>query len=295
MYYLVYGILYLVSLLPLRGLYLVSDFLYFLAYHIIGYRKKVVMQNLDRAFPEKSKAEKIRIARRFYLNLIDSFVEALKLLSVGDRFIEKQFTGNWEVLNDLYKTGRSCQILVGHTFNWEWGNYALARKVSYKFLAVYMPLSNKIFERLFLSLRQKSGAIMLPATEMKSSMIPHRGTQYALGLVADQSPGSPSRAYWIQFFGQKTAFIPGPEKGARSGNIPVVFAHIEKKRRGYYNAVFSMGEVNPGSTPEGEITIKYARYMESVIRQFPDMWLWSHKRWKHPFQPSYPLNFLNET
>jgi KDO2-lipid IV(A) lauroyltransferase len=292
MYYLVYGILYIISLLPLRGLYLIADLLYLLAYYVIGYRKKVVMENLDRAFPEKTRAEKIRIAKRFYKNLIDSFIETLKLLSAGGRFIDKHFTGNWEFLNELYKTGKSCQILVGHTFNWEWGNYALARHVRYKFLAVYMPLSNKVFERLFLTLRQKSGAVMLPATTMKNSMIPHRGTQYALGLVADQSPGNPAKGYWIRFFGQKTAFIPGPEKGARAGNIPIVFARLEKKRRGYYHAVFSMGEENPAHTREGEITIKYARYMESTIRQFPDMWLWSHKRWKHAFQPSYPLNFL---
>lgn len=293
MYYLVYSFLYLISLLPLWALYLISDGFYVITYYLAGYRKKVVMTNLEIAFPEKPVAERKKIARKFYHNLIDSFIETIKMLSASDRFLRSHFTGNWEFLNNFYQTGKSCQILLGHTFNWEWGNYAMGRSVRYKFLGVYMPITNKLLNRLFLTLRAKSGTVLLPATDMKGSMIAHRGTQYALGLVADQSPGNPAKAYWIRFFNRPTAFIPGPEKGARSGNIPVVFAHIEKRRRGYYNVVFSMGEENPAQTKEGEITTRYARYMEQTIQKFPDMWLWSHKRWKHEYKDQYPLSFVN--
>lgn len=287
MYYVVYSLLFLISLLPLRVLYIISDGIYGLVYYVIGYRKKVVMDNLLIAFPEKTEKERKHIAKKFYRNLIDSFIETIKMLSASDSFLLKHFTGNWEFLNEFYKTGKSCQLLLGHTFNWEWGNYAFARKVKYKFLGVYMPINNKIFNRLFLKIRSRSGTVLLPASDMRKSMIPHRGTQYALALVADQSPSNPSKAYWIKFFGRLSGFIPGPEKGARAGNIPVIFAYIEKKRRGYYNVVFSMGTEHPLQTKEGEITVNYVRYLENVIRKHPDMWLWSHKRWKHVWKSEY--------
>lgn len=135
------------------------------------------------------------------------------------------------------------------------------------------------------------GHQMPPTTDMRKSMIPHRSTQYVLGLAADQSPSNLHNAYWIPFFGRLTAFIPGPEKGARAGNIPVVFAYIEKNRRGYYNVVFSMGEENPADTAVGEITTRYARFMEEVITRMPGMWLWSHRRWKHPWKSEYQNTF----
>lgn len=294
MYYIVYSLLYLFSLLPMWVLYLISDAFYALIYYIIGYRKKVVMDNLLIAFPEKTVQERTRIAKQFYHNLIDSFIETIKILSASEAFILKHFTGNWEFLNEFHKTGKSCQILLGHTFNWEWGNFAFARKVNYKFLGVYMPIANKLFNRIFLKMRSRTGTILLPATNMRASMLPHRNTQYTLGLVADQSPGSPQRAYWLPFFGRMTGFIPGPEKGARVSNIPIIFAFISKKRRGYYHLTLSMGEENPAHTKEGEMTFRYARFLEKVINENPDMWLWSHKRWKHAWSSEYPHTFLTD-
>jgi KDO2-lipid IV(A) lauroyltransferase len=287
MYYIVYGLLYLVSLLPMRVLYILSDAIYILVYRILGYRRKVVLDNLQVVFPEKSLAERKKIAGKFYHNFIDSIIESLKMVSASDGYIMKRVSGNWEVLNNLYKTGRSCQIHLGHTFNWEWANLAGAKAMHYTFLGVYMPINNKIFDRLFRRLRSKSGTVLLPATEMRTAMLPWRAKQYCIGLVADQSPSAPEKSIWLNFFGKPTGFVPGPETGARAGNIPVVFANIEKPRRGYYKVVFTLAEDQPASLEKGELTLRYARYLENVIKQQPDMWLWSHRRWKKEWKEEY--------
>ncbi|WP_205508489.1 lysophospholipid acyltransferase family protein [Longitalea arenae] len=294
MYYIVYGLLYLVSLLPLRVLYVLSDAFHVLVYRILGYRRKVVLGNLELVFPEKTLAERKKIASRFYRNFIDSIIESLKMVSASDAYIQKRVSGNWEVLNDLYKTGRSCQIHLGHTFNWEWANLAGAKEMHYTFLGVYMPIKNKIFDRLFRKLRSKSGSVLLPATDMRKAMIPWRNRQYCIGLVADQAPANPEKSFWLNFFGKPTPFVTGPETGARAGNIPVVFANIEKPRRGYYKVDFTLAEMEPGALDRGELTLRYARYLEKVIRQQPDMWLWSHRRWKRAWKEEYISLWIGE-
>lgn len=294
MYYIVYGLLYLVSLLPLRVLYILSDGFYVLVYHILKYRRPIVFSNLQIAFPEKTPAERIAIAKKFYKNFIDTFIETIKMVSASDAYIRKRVSGNWEVLNDLYKTGRSCQIHLGHTFNWEWANLAGAKEMPYTFLGVYMPITNKVLDRLFRRLRAKSGTVLLPATDMRKAMLPWRNRQYCIGLVADQAPSAPEKSFWLNFFGKPTGFVTGPETGARASNIPVVFANIEKPRRGYYKVVFTLAEVQPANFERGALTLRYARYLEDVIRRQPDMWLWSHRRWKREWKEEYKHLWVGE-
>jgi KDO2-lipid IV(A) lauroyltransferase len=293
MYYFVYGILYLISLLPLFILYLISDAFYILIYYIIGYRKNIVMQNLAIAFPGKTIVERKKIAKQFYRNFIDNFIEAIKVLSASDDFIQKRFTGNWEVVNNVHKTGKSCQFLLGHTFNWEYGNHAVSLNINYKLLVVYMPITNKVIDRIFYTLRTRAKAVLLSATNMRKEMMPHRNSTYALALAADQNPGRPDRAYWLNFFDRPTPFVTGPEKGARGGNLPVLFCHIQKPKRGYYHMEFMLGEEDPASLRHGELTVRFARYLEEVIRKNPDMWLWSHRRWKHEWNAGYQKQWID--
>ncbi len=294
MYYLVFGFFYLLSLLPMRLLYVISDGVYALVYYIIGYRKKVVMQNLEIAFPEKSIAERTKIARAFYHNLIDSFIETIKLVSASQSFLEKRVTANWEVLEPLYKSGKSCQLHLGHTFNWEWGHHVLGSFTKYQVLVVYMPLSNAVMEKIMYKLRTRQGNKFIAAGNMSKSMDQYRDTRYLLGLVADQSPGNLANAYWMNFFGRPTGFVSGPEKGARAADLPVLFTHIVKPRRGYYQAKLEIASLHPAECREGELTLMYARYMEKVIRANPEMWLWSHRRWKHPWNEKYTNNWIGE-
>ncbi|HTQ65230.1 MAG TPA: lysophospholipid acyltransferase family protein [Puia sp.] len=288
MYYLVYGLLYLISLLPMPILYLFSDGVYAFLYYVIGYRKKVVMDNLAMAFPKKTDAERKRIAKDFYRNFVDNFIETLKFISAGKEFMLKRFiVDNPELYEKIYNEGRKCQLHLGHNFNWELANVAMPFLTRFTFIVVYMPLGSKIFDRFFMSLRTRTGSVMLPATEMSKSMVPYRSTQYMLALVADQSPGSPSNAYWLDFFGYPTPFVRGPERGARAGDIPVLFAYLYKKKRGYYRGKLELGSDNPGQLPEGELTRRYVDFLERNIREQPSLWLWSHRRWKHEWKEEY--------
>ncbi|MBS1596711.1 MAG: lysophospholipid acyltransferase family protein [Bacteroidetes bacterium] len=293
MYYFTYSCFYLVSLLPMRALYFIADGIYFIVYYLFGYRREVVMNNLLIAFPEKTEQERIRIAKQFYRNFIDSFIEVIKLISASDSFLQKRFSVNMDVLEELYKSGKSCQLHLGHTFNWEWGQLVLSALTPYKLMVVYMPISNKVFEKLFYKLRTRSGNIFLPANNMREAIFPHLENQYLLGLVADQNPGKTESAYWFNFFDRPTPFVPGPEKGARANNLPVVFAYMEKPRRGYYHAVVELATPDASQLAPGKITLQYVRYLENVIRRNPSMWLWSHRRWKHKWKDEYESAWID--
>ncbi|MBO9619794.1 MAG: lysophospholipid acyltransferase family protein [Niabella sp.] len=282
MYYIVYGFLYICSLLPLRVLYLLSDFFYTIVYYVIGYRKKVVLDNLAIAFPEKTIEERTRIAKNFYHKFIDSLVETVKVLSASDSFFEKRFTGNWELINQYYDQQRSVQLHLGHTFNWEWGNVQVVRKIRHRFLGVYIPISNTPLNRVFKKLRSRSGAVLLDAERMTREFMPYRRSMYCLGLIADQSPGRVDKAKWFYFFDRKTAFTVGPAKSAITNNAVVLFAAIERVKRGYYHVTFSLAEENPkANSTENALTSQFVHFLEATIRKHPDMWLWSHRRWKH--------------
>ncbi|RYF88556.1 MAG: lipid A biosynthesis acyltransferase, partial [Chitinophagaceae bacterium] len=194
MYYLIYGPIYLLSLLPLRILYVIADFLYAVLYYLVGYRKKVVMNNLTIAFPEKSNAERTRISKQFYKNFVDTFIETIKLLSCSKEFLAKHVkVKNDHILQKLYDNKQKVQVHLGHNFNWEYANARIAATTPYMFLGVYMPISNKHFDRMFRKLRSRFGTILIPATDMKRAMIPYRNELYLLGLVADQVPGDIQR------------------------------------------------------------------------------------------------------
>jgi KDO2-lipid IV(A) lauroyltransferase len=287
MYYLLYGFLYLISLLPLWVLYLLSDLAYFIIYHIVGYRKDVVFQNLSLAFPEKTEAERRTIVKNFYRNFTDNFVEMIKLVSAGKKFLDKHFTADPEIFRMLYEENKKCQVHLGHNFNWEIASLGMCYRTPYQYLAVYMPVNNKAIDRLLINLRSKTGAKMLAATQMRTAMLPYRDQQYLLALVADQNAGVPSKAYWFNFLGRPAPFVKGPEKAARASNSAVVFAYLTKVKRGRYVAHLVLAAKDPASLPETELTKKYVQYLEGVIRANPEMWLWTHRRWKHEWKPEY--------
>jgi KDO2-lipid IV(A) lauroyltransferase len=287
MYYVVYGIFYLLSLLPLRVLYLLTDFCYAIIYYVAGYRKEVVMQNLAIAFPEKTIEERKRIAKQFYRNFTDFFAETIKIFSASDAFLHKHFVPDLRVFERLKEEGKKCQVHLGHNFNWELGYLACVSQINLRVLGVYMPLSSSVFERLFVKLRTRKGGTLLPATNMRNALLPYRTEPYALLLVADQSPPYPQNGIWVNFFGRPTPFVRGPENGARIGNLPVVFCHVKKIKRGHYKGYFDLAVENPGSLPKGELTKMYARFLEEKMREQPENWLWSHRRWKWDWKEEY--------
>ena len=286
MYYLIYAILYPISLLPFRILYRLSDILYFILYTVFGYRKEVVKINLTRSFPEKSTLEIESITQKYYVNLCDSIVETIKMISISKQELDKHMICNWEVFDSMTIQNRNGQGYMSHQFNWEWGTLICNWHVPRRFTGLYMPLSNQAFDRLFLQIRGRAGMKLIRVHDMQKEMAALQNQETLWGFIADQNPSDPKRVSWNDFLNQKTAFFKGPEFVARRYNNLVYFGEIIKLRRGYYEIKMKLAFENPKETKEGEITEAYVRFLEDSIKRQPENWVWSHRRWKH----QYPAN-----
>jgi KDO2-lipid IV(A) lauroyltransferase len=284
----VYGFLWLVSLIPLRILYVFSDCVYGLVFYVFKYRKEVVMNNLLIAFPEKTEKERIEIAKQFYHNFLDAFIESIKFITLSKKQILRRTTGELELINDLFEKGLNVHIMAGHQFNWEFGNALGAVTLKAPFVGIYMPISNKSLDRLFINLRQRYGTILISATEYKKNADhPAFSKQYAFGLAADQNPGDPSNAYWVNFFGKPAPFVKGPAKGAVKNNTAVVIVGFQKIKRGYYHFYARLLAENGSAFSPEALTIMYKNALEEIIRRDPANYLWSHRRWKYEWKPEY--------
>ncbi len=274
-------------MLPMGLLYLISDALAWLVYHVWGYRKAVVLSNLRTAFPEKTEQEHRKIAKQFYRNFTDTVVETIKLISASPAMEKKMFQGDLSRFDHLLKTGKSIQIHAMHNFNWEVVNLGVSAQMPIPFLGVYQPLLDPFFESLMRKVRSRNGTVLIPATDFKNNFQQHRFPQYAIALVADQNPGIPSKAHWANFFGKPAPFPRGPEKAARERDTVVVFAHFFKLKRGVYTFKVDEQIIDPLALQEGELTLRYIRYVEQKVRECPDNYLWSHRRWKHLYNDAY--------
>lgn len=277
----VYGILWTVSLLPWFVWYRISDFLTFLAFYVLKYRKKVVLENLEIAFPEKTKAEHNKIAFKFYRLLCDTLVETIKLITLSQKGVMKRFTGDARLINEVMAKGNNLQLLAMHNFNWEIVNQNVSMQLTYPFVGVYMPVANPFLDKLMKGIRSRYGTLLIRATHFKEDYLTYKGTHHILALVADQSPGDPTKAYWVPFFGKLTPFVTGPEKGARLNATSVVFAHFFPSKRGHYSFTCKLITEDASTLPEGELMRLYVEYLEECIRLTPENYLWSHRRWKH--------------
>lgn len=295
MYYLIFGILYLVSLLPWWILHRISDLAYILIYYVIGYRKEVVIDNITQSFPGKSREEIIAITKKFYLRFCDNWIETLKLISVSKTGLQKRITGNREVLYQIYQTGHSLQVNSGHLFNWEILNISMGFDQPYTFIGIYFPQKSKIADRLMKYIRGRWGNVLIPSTDMARSIIPWRKKQYLIGIIGDQSSPEPASTYWLNFMNRPSCFVKGPEKFARGQKIPVIMVTTSQPKRGYYRFDFSLLADDVNALPEGELMRRYVRQLESNIQQQPELYLWSHKRWKHTWQTSYRSLWIDDT
>lgn len=287
MYYLVYAIFYLLSLLPWFIIYLISDGCYFLVYYVFKYRREVVANNLLIAFPEKTDSERVIIAKQFYRNFTETFVEAIKLLSISKSEMKKRFAFDVTHLKLLTDNHPKINLVSGHYFNWEFANLSISLQSDLPFMGVYKPLSNKIFNRLMLSLRSKFGTILLASNNFRADFRTHSKGNYILGLVGDQNANDTSKAFWIDFFGKKVPFVKGPENGSKLYNTAIVYAYFHKVKRGYYSAYFELITDKPNSYKEGDLTKILIKKIEDSIRQEPSNYLWTHRRWKHVFNPEH--------
>ncbi|MDX1935996.1 MAG: lipid A biosynthesis acyltransferase [Flavihumibacter sp.] len=294
MYYIVYGFLYLLSLLPFWVLHGISSLVYFFLYRVFGYRKKVVMANLLLAFPEKTEAERDAIAAKFYQHLCDTFLETIKLLSISGKELKRRFEVNEEGLEAAYAANKVVYVYGMHNFNWELAQQGISQIARYPYVAIYMPLSNAVMERLIKKLRGRFGSILIPATDFKTHYLKYNKDPHMLISGFDQSPGTGDKAYWMQFFNHPTGFVKGGEKGARINRAAVVFLHFYPKRRGYYKLETHFVTADARSLEDGALTLQYARYIETCVRHQPANYLWSHRRWKLPWKPEYKELWIDE-
>lgn len=275
--------IYLISIIPFPLFYGVSDFFFVLLYYIIGYRKKVVYQNLKNSFPEKTHEELKTIERKFYRYLCDLFLETFKTLTISKKeainrcAFTQQTTDLFNKLNDEKK---SCIIVMGHYGNWEWAGNTFSLLLKQQLYVIYHPLTNKQFNNLMYKMRTRFGNKLYAMREVMREMIKNRNEINATAFIADQTP-PPEGAYWTTFLNQDTPVFVGTEKIAQKLNYPIVYVTVSRPKRGHYlvNAEILVNE--PKSTKEGEISELHTRRLEEDIKQQPEIWLWSHRRWKH--------------
>lgn len=276
---------YLVSLTPFFLLYPISNFFSFLLYYVIGYRKKVVVENLQKSFPEKSREEVIRIAKQFYIHFVDVIFETIKLMSMSEKTFKDRCRFNTEALNTFqsyFDRKQSIVGIMGHCGNWEWAAISHQYYFTQLITGVYHPLSNKSFDQFMLNLRGRRGGLIIPMNQVYKQLLllKEQNTATTLGLIADQA-SPPESAYWTKFMNQDSGFFYGPEKIAKKFNYPVLYLGVKKLKRGYYEMRIKILAENPGELKEGEITQGYVNELEKDLREQPFNWLWSHRRWKH--------------
>lgn len=283
--FLLFPLLYLVSLLPFFVLYAVSTVFFVLVFYVFRYRREVVAENLKRSFPEKSQQEINQITRRFYLHFCDVFFETLKLLSISRESFRKRChmsEASQKVFTHYFDKKQTVIGVMGHCGNWEWG--AIAHQVYFKRMitGVYHPLSNKTMDEFMLNLRSRFGGDIVPMSALYKRLLTlqRSGTDTTIGLIADQTP-PPESAYWTTFLNQDTGVFNGTEKLARKFNYPVLFMNIQKLKRGYYELSVTELCADSASQPEGAISELHTRHLEKNIREQPYTWLWTHRRWKH--------------
>ena len=285
MYYPVYIIAYLMSLLPFRVLYAISDIIYIIMYHIVGYRRNVVRQNLTTSFPEKDQEEIKGIERKFYHWFCDYFVETIKLLSISDKELRKRFkVVGAEAVEECFREGQDCAALLGHYCNWEWLScVGIAFPEGRKMGLVYKPLRSKWFDRLFRRIRssQPSG-IVVPKNDILRELVTLRrsGVRSLFGYIADQGPRYANIHLWLPFLGHDTGVFTGSERIMRKMNNAVFYMEMARPRRGYYTATFHLITREPATMPENELTRRFFALLEQTIRRDPAHYLWTHKRWK---------------
>lgn len=282
-YYLIYGSAYAFSLLPMRVLYLFSDCLYVLVYHLLKYRVKVVRQNLHNSFPQKSETELKEIEKNYYKWFCDYIVETIKLTSISEKEMRKRmrFEGLDEV-RELTRSGKNISVYMGHYCNWEWVSSFGMHLPECLCGQIYHELENKAANRFFLKIRGRFGShsVKMDETLLTLREWMHEGKINLVGYISDQAPGYKDMHCWPTFLNQKTPTYTGTERLSRMFNNAVYYMEMSRPKRGYYIAKMVKICDEPNTLPKHALTEEYYKKLESSINENPAYWLWSHKRWK---------------
>jgi KDO2-lipid IV(A) lauroyltransferase len=282
-YILIYPILWCISILPFRLLYVLSDGLYILTYYIIGYRKKIVRENLALTLPHLSDQERLIIEKKSYKNMCDVFLEMIKTLTISKSEMEKRYKfKNIEVYDYLEKKGKSIALLCAHYASYEWA-ISINSKISFEGYAVYKKINNRYFDKLVRDIRSKFKATLITTKDTIPEMANnYRNNKLSLyGLISDQSPRLGSFFHWNKFMGIEVPIHTGGEMLAKKYDMNVLFLRTKKLGRGFYEAELEVLTENAKEEPNYEITDRFLKLVEQQIYEQPEYYLWTHKRWKH--------------
>lgn len=285
-YYIAYALWYLLSLLPLWLLYFVSDLLFLPTYYLARYRRKIVRRNLTGSFPEKDLKEIVRIEKRFYHFFCDYIVETIKLFSMSEEQMKRRmvFKGVDHIVNAMEKEDKNfCFVYLGHYCNWEWiASLPYWCPDDVKCGQIYHPLYNKAFDRLFLRLRNQFGGECIAMKETLRRIIEMKRAKQKciIGFISDQAPKWNSIHHWCDFLHRETPVFIGTERIGKQVDALIYYADVKRTRRGYYLCEFKPLTHRPKEVPDYELTDRFTHLLEEMIKERPDFWLWSHKRWK---------------
>jgi KDO2-lipid IV(A) lauroyltransferase len=283
-FWLAYPLLWLISILPFPLFYLVSDGVYFIVYYLIGYRKKTVTNNLKLVFPEKSTEEIIKIRKKFYSHMCDMFLEMIKSISISEEELKKRFVfTNLEELRRIEKLDKSIMLMCGHYASYEWMLALQLYNLKNTAFGIYKRIRNPYFDKLVNSIRKRFGAELIQNSKANLKIAHNEkfGLRGIYAMIADQSPRTSSYRFWTDFMGKKVPFYTGSERIATEFDMVVLYLHVEKVKRGHYKASLINISDNPAETKNNQITLEYIQHLEKQIREKPEFYLWTHKRWKH--------------
>lgn len=282
-YFVAVPFIYCLSALPFSLLYLLSDILFLLLFHVVRYRRGVVMTNLRNAFPEKDPAELRRLEKAFFSYFCDLFLETFKTLTIKPANMLKRCRMNPQAValfDSLANQQQNFIIVMGHKGSWEWAGNSFSLTCRHHLYVIYHPLSNMYFDKLMYRMRTRFGTGLIAMKDTFRDMVRNKAELSATAFIADQSP-SPEKAYWTTFLNQDTPVFLGVEKIAEKMQYPVVYVSVDRVKRGYYQVNAHLLASPPYSHKPGTITELHTRQLEADIVRQPETWLWSHRRWKH--------------
>ncbi|UCA60845.1 MULTISPECIES: lysophospholipid acyltransferase family protein [Chryseobacterium] len=276
-------ILFFISKLPLRILYIFSDVMFFLNYYLVGYRKKVITQNLINSFPGKSEDEIRKIRKKFYRNFSDYLVETIKSFSISETESRVRMQHiNQDLFHEAKKEGKNIILLAGHVFNWEWIN-ALARIIPQAHChPVYRKVNSDFWENQMKKVRNKFGNEALEANEVIRNIFRSENNgDSAYMFVADQTPHFSHVTYGLEFMHQRTPAFIGYDKLATRMDLAFIYCEMKKVKRGYYQVNYYRIYPDQEKFTEHEVVRKFHKMLENTLNKYPDNYLWSHRKWKY--------------
>jgi KDO2-lipid IV(A) lauroyltransferase len=283
LFLIIYPFLWFVSILPFRILYLFSDATYILVYHIIGYRKKTVRENLALTLPHLSPKERLIIEHRFFHHFCDGFFEMAKTMTISEKEMNKRFVfTNLELYQNLEKKHKSIALMCGHYGSYEW-LITMNKHINFQGYGIYKKIANKYFDKLVRDIRSRFKANLIDTKESIKVMTENQksGILGLYGFASDQSPKMGKAFHWSSFMGIEVPVHTGAEMLAKKMDMNMIFVKVKKIKRGFYEATFVHLADNPREVPNYEITDKFLRLVEKQIYEAPEYYLWTHKRWKH--------------